>query len=485
MREQGYNITDISQALNVDRKTVRKYIDMKDFTPSPPTKSEKPSILDKYKPTIDLYIAQDKKSWHKQTHTAKRIYDRLCDEEGFTGSYSVVQRYVKKLRAEMKDNFNNTQARQELIWEPGCAQVDFGEADFIVAGETQRLKYLTVSFPYSNNGFVQVFYGENAECVCQGLKDIFNHIGFVPPRLVFDNATGVGHRVGDKVRETELFQRFQAHYRIAVSFCNPYSGYEKGNVERKVAYVRRNLFVPTPKIENIENYNKSLLESMKFKEDMLHYKKEQPISDLFKDDLAAMRQLPEKEFDVCRYDTVKADGYGKICIDGKHYYSTHPNYAKTNLIVAIRAFTINIMKDDGTNIAQHRRQYSQQRTDTVDLETTMHLLQRNPGSWKNSMIRANSPAELRDYMDNCSKHDLKMALDAMNELTHKFNLATALDAISRSIRDNELNVYAAHIIAERINGFGLDTVPDSGPDLTIYDNLLLAGRDDDNVDQPA
>lgn len=135
MRDQGYNITDISQALNVDRKTVRKYIDMKDFTPSLPTKSEKPSILDKYKPTIDLYISKDKKSWHKQTHTAKSIYG-LCDEEGFTGSYSVVQRYVKKLRAEMKDNFNNIQARQELIWEPGCAQVDFGEADFIIARET-------------------------------------------------------------------------------------------------------------------------------------------------------------------------------------------------------------------------------------------------------------------------------------------------------------------------------------------------------------
>ncbi len=34
----------------------------------------------------------------KQRHTAKRVYDRLVTEKGFTGSYSAVQRYVKKWR---------------------------------------------------------------------------------------------------------------------------------------------------------------------------------------------------------------------------------------------------------------------------------------------------------------------------------------------------------------------------------------------------
>ena len=60
-------------------------------------------------------------------------------------------------------------ASLELIWEPGAAQVDFGEADFIVQGIRTRLKYLVVSFPYSNDSFCQVFGGENSECVCQGL----------------------------------------------------------------------------------------------------------------------------------------------------------------------------------------------------------------------------------------------------------------------------------------------------------------------------
>src|SRR5699024_12331407 len=84
------------------------------------------------------------------------------------------------------------------------------------------------------------------ECVCQGLQDIFEFIGGVPPLLIFDNATGVGRRIGDAIHESELFSRFRAHYHFRVRFCNPYSGWEKGNVERKVDYNRANLFVPVP-----------------------------------------------------------------------------------------------------------------------------------------------------------------------------------------------------------------------------------------------
>ena len=33
-------------------------------------------------------------------HTAKRIYDRLVEERGFTGSYSTVRRFVAEFRRE-------------------------------------------------------------------------------------------------------------------------------------------------------------------------------------------------------------------------------------------------------------------------------------------------------------------------------------------------------------------------------------------------
>ncbi|WP_094602987.1 hypothetical protein SPSIL_024500 [Sporomusa silvacetica DSM 10669] len=254
LSESGYRICEIAQKTGVDHKTVRKYLLEEDFSPEAPIMIEKPSILDPYKTKIQDWLEEDKKHWYKQHHTAMRIFHRLHDEEGYTGSYSVVQRYVQKVRKNAIEKAN-----QELIWEPGTAQVDFGEADFEENGQCIRLKYLTVSFPYSNDGYSQVFGGETAECVCQGLQNIFAYIGGVPPLLIFDNATGVGHRVHEVVYESKLFGQFRAHYHFRVRYCNPEAGYEKGNVERKVGYNRSNLFVPVPKFTDVHKFNRKLL----------------------------------------------------------------------------------------------------------------------------------------------------------------------------------------------------------------------------------
>ena len=170
----GYRISKISEKTGADPKTIRKYLAQDDFSPRPPVIQEKPSKLDPFKPIIQEWLDEDKKHWRKQHHTAQRIYERLVEEHGYTGSYSTVQRYMEKCRS-----IQTEKASLELIWDPGPAQVDFGEADFYETGKLCRKKYLTVSFPYSNDGYSQVFGGETAECVCQGLQDIFEFIGGV------------------------------------------------------------------------------------------------------------------------------------------------------------------------------------------------------------------------------------------------------------------------------------------------------------------
>ena len=98
----GYSISEIGKITNTDRKTVRKYISQEDFSPEAPPDRKAKSKLDPYKPVIDAWLEADKKQWYKQRHTAKRVYDRLVDEHGFTGSYPIVQRYVKSVRDEQR-----------------------------------------------------------------------------------------------------------------------------------------------------------------------------------------------------------------------------------------------------------------------------------------------------------------------------------------------------------------------------------------------
>lgn len=464
----GYRISEISQQTGADPKTIRKYLFRDDFSPNPPVVNQQPSKLDPFKPVIKEWLDEDKKHWRKQHHTARRIFERLVEEQGYTGSYSVVQRYLKTCRSQQIEKAN-----LELIWDPGPGQVDFGEADCYENGTLCRKKYLTVSFPYSNDGYSQIFGGETAECVCQGLQDIFEYIGGVPPLLIFDNATGVGRRIGDSIHESELFSRFRAHYHFRVRFCNPYSGWEKGNVERKVDYNRANLFVPVPHFSDVKKYNQKLLGKHEKKADELHYKKLVPIRELFEEDRKAFLMLPPKRFNVCRYEWLRADGYGKVCMEGKHYYSTRPENANRKVLVGIRAHEIEILSEGGQVLTVHRRAFGDGRTDISDYSTTLAVLMKNSGAWGNSGLRRDTPDALRAYMDAQPKEKLRDCLRIMNELTSQYGFEAAATAMEMSSSRGDINICDASVLAARITGYGINTPPESGPSLAAYDEAFL------------
>ncbi|HJG37220.1 IS21 family transposase [Enorma phocaeensis] len=244
----GVSVASIARNTGVSEPTVRKYLREGDLSERPPEvgRSPRSPILEPYADAIDSWLAEDRRCWRKQRHTARRVYDRLVEEMGFEGLYSTVQRYVKRRCRELAAGRDAREAQGFLLldWLPGECQVDFGQADFRVRGVVQRGHFLVVEFPHSNVGLVQVFWGETAECVCQGLKNVFEFLGGVPLRAVFDNAIEIGRRVGAAIVTSELFRRFAAHYGLDYSFTNPYSDNEKGDVENKVGAIRRNLFVP-------------------------------------------------------------------------------------------------------------------------------------------------------------------------------------------------------------------------------------------------
>ena len=52
LSNSGYRIAEISKKLKFDRKTVRKYLNQEDFSPTPPVRHPTPSKMDPYKPKI-------------------------------------------------------------------------------------------------------------------------------------------------------------------------------------------------------------------------------------------------------------------------------------------------------------------------------------------------------------------------------------------------------------------------------------------------
>lgn len=473
LQRQGYGTVEIAARLGINRKTASRYLNREDFNDEVSEKSVTPSKIDKWKLEINSWLEEDRRNRYKQRHTAKRVYDRLKElHADFDCSYSIVQRYVK----EQKISKRNAEGALELIWEYGDAQADFGEADVIENGIKKTIKYLVLSFPSSNAAFTQAFGGETAECVCQGLEDIFNHIGGVPLRIVFDNATGVGRRVRDQVTLSELFLRFKCHYGFSITFCNPASGQEKGNVENKVGYIRRNMFVPIPEIQDLVAWNKDLLTTcaQDFKRE--HYKKGETIEILFEKDRVALAPLPTAPFNVERFVKYRTDGYGKFCTDSNHWYSTTPENAYANIIVGLGAHTITVYSAQGHVIASHKRIYGSTRTDSTDYATTIDMLIKKGNAWKNCELRNKFDGESRCAIDGFSKENRGKLLGHLSKNIERYGFDTALAALEEAVKRGTTDEFSIQALAARKAYEVFGGSGDTGPDLDLYDVTLLLGK---------
>ena len=322
----GMSWRSIAKEVGVARDTVAKYAGREDCSPGPERSVSRPSKLDPFRATVDGWLQADRFMPRKQRHTAKRVYDRLVSEKGYEGSYSPVRRYVKRWREEHR---LPSDGYLELKWHPGEAQVDFGMAQAVVGGDRVDVHCLVVTFPYSNMRYCVALPGENAECVCAGLRTVFEHIGAVPLTLVLDNATGAGHRIAwDKVTVVHVFELFVEHYRLETRFCNPNSGNEKGSVENAVGFLRRNIMVPMPDAESHGQLTRYMLERCDAMAKETHYRKGAPIGGLFAGGegrqgraCADRRQLLPRRPLVARLDSRR--GSARVRRDDPHPGRTH------------------------------------------------------------------------------------------------------------------------------------------------------------------
>jgi transposase len=312
--------------------TVKKYVDMEDWNEARTPRRERPSALDPVKPVIDEWLTADFKRPRKYRRTATKIYKDLAEHEEYgkmlaVGKQTVIN-YVAKKKEEMRQNTYNT--AMYGLHAPGWAQVDFG--DILVAqqnGAEVTQHVLIVSFPWSNAGFAQVCRYETRECLCEALQRIFEYIGGIPLRILFDNMSSAVIQVlenGER-KQTEMFMRFAMHHRFKADFCNPDSPQEKGGVEGKVKYIRNNFLLPPPQIPDVAQFNRQLLEQCTRDMARKHYLKDDTIEKLFADDMKALIPLPQERFRVFTLEKVKTDKYSFIRFENNRY-STAPKYAE-------------------------------------------------------------------------------------------------------------------------------------------------------------
>lgn len=488
---KGKNINEIVKITGHNYRTIVKYLEKDDYNNDIEVKKEekrgRPRKIDPVIPIIDEWLMIDKTAPVKQRHTAKRIYERLKQEHPklLDVSCRTVTSYVSKKKAEI---YKDEEGYIPLTHPGGEAQVDFGQALFYKKGKALKGHYLSMSFPYSNAGYTQVFKGENQECLLEGMKRIFEHIGKVPNKMWFDNLSAAVILGKNKERTlVEQFERFSLHYGFEINWCNPNSGHEKGGVENKIGYTRRNMFVPIPEFDDINEYNKELLKRGDEDNQRPHYIKNHNLSELLAEENRYMYNLPNKEFEVGRIKTAITNKYGKIELE-TNTYSVSPAYSNKEIIIKATADKIIIMDKEYNEIISHNRIYGKNQ-ESMKWYPYLSLLAKRPTAIKYTGFFNELPDIWKNYINQQEKEEKKRTIKALMKMIDKDNenqFETATIAIKEAIKNKVTDIDSIiatyycirnkdkNVINEIKEINNKENIPNINPyesDISIYDSL--------------
>lgn len=348
---EGMSKSAAARMFGIDRKTVSKIL--KHSVP-PGYRRMKPPVrpkLDRFIPVIDQILEDDKGRLKKQRHTAKRIFERLRDEHGFTGGITIVTDYVREKKRRSREVF------VPLSHAPGHAQVDFSEAVGVIGGVECKLHYFALALPHSDAFFIKAYPAETTEAFCDGHNAAFAFFGGVPLSILYDNTTiAVAKICGDGKRDrTKTFAELQSHYLFDDKFGRPGKGNDKGNVEGVIGYGRRNFLVPAPRFDSFDDLNAWLEDRCLKRQDDIVRGHSEPIGDRLMRDLDALMVLPAVPYDACEKVSTRATSISMVRYRNNDY-SVPVAYAHHE--VQVRGYVHEVVIGCGAEvIARHRRSY--------------------------------------------------------------------------------------------------------------------------------
>ena len=350
MRLEGMSQRQIAAVLHISRNTVKKYWDGDSVPWERKDYSREASVLtENVVAFVRKCLDEDTHSPKKQHHTARRIYDRLVAECGFAGGETTVRRLVKELRQKTQEAF------VPLAFPAGDAlQIDWGEATVYLNGVKTTVNLFCARLCYSGAPMVLAYRRQNEESFLDALVQVFQYFGGVPKRVIFDNGkVAVKDGFGAHARKQAGYAALAAHYGFEAVFCNPASGNEKGLVEGLVGYIRRNVCVPVPKAENMEDLNQMLRE--KCQQYLSHQirGKESNVGTMLAQEKIQLYPLPGYPFDPCKRTCGRVDRFCTVRFDTNNY-SVPTEYCGREVAVKAGPETVSIYFE-GQCIAQHCR----------------------------------------------------------------------------------------------------------------------------------
>jgi transposase len=470
--QKGLTPPQIARETGHGERTVRKWLRDRQFHPRKPVIRK--SKLDPFKDRVVQML-------EAHPYTARQIFQAL-GEEGYDGCYSVVKRFVKKIRPRRE------KAYLTLAFAPGeCAQVDWGSFGSIGVGETRRrLSFFVVVLCYSRRMYVEFTVSQTMEHFLAAHQNAFAVFGGIPRKIMCDNLKSAVLRrtTGEAPVFNPRYLDFARYHGFAIVPCGVGKGNEKGRVENAVGYIKKNFLAGA----DLPDFT-ALGPAVKIWQDTIanvriHGETHKKPLDMFVEEQPHLLPLPQNSCDIGSVALVRASSQFRVTLDSNRY-SVPARYAGARLTMKIYPDRLSFYHDNNL-IARHARSFERNR-DFEDPDHPKELIAQRKKSHDQQLCRrflALSPRALDYYRELDKRHLNAMhhvrTIIALSEIhgddavIRAIDDALALHAIGSSYIANLLESRARCLpepgalhLTRREDLLDLDVEP---PDLSIYQN---------------
>lgn len=382
------SIREITRRTGLSRNTIRKYLRADKAEPKFDV-TDRPSKLDAYAEQLSGWLKTETGKSRKQRRTGKRIHADLV-ALGYDGSYSRVAAFIRAWKAnrQIEEQTTGRGTFVPLVFVPGEAfQFDWSEDWAILGGERVKLQAAHTKLSHSRAFIVRAYPLQTHEMLFDAHLHAFRVLGGVPRRGIYDNMKTAVDRIGSgKARQVNArFAAMASHYLFEPEFCNPASGWEKGQVEKNVQDARRRLWQRLPEFPDIDALNVWLEEQCIAQwAEISHGKLPGSIAEVWEREVADL-MAPGRPFDGFVEHTKRVSPTCLVHFD-RNRYSVPASFA--NRPVSMRIYPDRIVVvAEGQTLCEHVRVID--RTHRLpgrtiyDWRHYLAVVQRKPGALRN------------------------------------------------------------------------------------------------------
>ncbi|HKI74467.1 MAG TPA: IS21 family transposase [Pseudomonadales bacterium] len=453
-------IREIRRRTGLSRNTIRKYLADDIVEPKYPARKIA-SKLDPYAQVLASWLTRESKRNRKRRRNLKQLHRDLV-ALGFDGSYDRVAAFARDWRQRERERANQASrgAYVPLTFAPGEAfQFDWSEDWLIIGRKKVKLQIAHMKLCHSRAFVLRAYLTQTHEMLFDAHNHAFRVLGGVPERGIYDNMRTAVDKIGHG-KQRVVNARFRAmvsHFLFEAEFCNPASGWEKGQVEKNVRDARHRLLHDAPAFATLAEANVWLqARCQSLWHEIAHPEQShRTVADVHADEQAALMAMPPP-FDGF-IELAKRVSPTCLVVFERNRYSVPAAFA--NRIVSLRAYADRIvLVAEARGVAEHQRVFTRNhdsRGRTVyDWRHYLAVVQRKPGALRNGapftelppsfkrlqsvlMQRDGGDREMADILALVLHHDERLVEQAVNEAiqsgivskTHILNrLSRLLDA---------------------------------------------------------